>query len=119
MFVKARRFFCPMKFTYNITFVTDSRQEQTVVDYLRQTAVPALFNDASPARNLELRKVVETGGEKPDPQQGSSIALAASFLTEAEAREWEQSFLAPALCDFQNNFQNKAFFFVTLLENLL
>ena len=107
-----------MNYTYNITFVTHPDKEKELADYLREFVVPALFNENSEAKNPELKKVIETGGEKPDPDHGVSIALSASFLSEKSAHEWNDSLLIPVLEKFHLKFQNECFFFVTLLENI-
>ena len=105
-------------YTYNITFVVEPGKEQELLKYLREELIPAVFNSETPARNPELRKVVEAGGEKPDADHGLSIALAATFATEETAHLWNDHVLLPALGDFHLKFGAHALFFVTLLENL-
>ena len=105
-------------FTYNITFVVSPFRESELLKYIRQELLSALFNSESPARNPELKKLVEAGGEKPDEEHGLSIALAASFPSEETAHLWNDHILIPALGDFHLKFGENAFFFVSLLENL-
>lgn len=107
------------EFTYNITFVVSPAKERELTDYILHQLIPGLFNPASPAMEPELRKVVETGGEKPGPDHGVSIALAATFESEEKAHLWNDHILIPALEDFHLKIGDQALFFVTLLENLL
>ena len=105
-------------YTYNITFIVSPQREDQLLDYIRQELIGALFNPESPARNPELKKVVEAGGEKPGPEHGLSIALSATFPSEETAQLWNDHILVPALGDFHLNFGQDALFFITLLENL-
>ena len=105
-------------YTYNITFVTDPHKEVELLEYVRKDLLPVLFNPESPARNPEIKKVVEAGGEKPGPDHGLSIALSATFETEETAHLWNDHILLPALGDFPVKFGNSSLFFVTLLENI-
>ena len=105
-------------FTYNITFVVTPSEEKELLDYLRNNLIPIVFNPESPARNPEMKKVVEAGGERPGPEHGLSIALAASFDSEESAHLWNDHILLPALGDFHIKFGERALFFITLLENL-
>lgn len=107
-----------MGFTYNITFVVEQQRERELTDYLRKELIPVLFGEESPASEPMLRKVVETGGEKPDAEHGLSIALSADFPTEETAHLWNDHILIPALGEFHLKFGVNALFFVTLLENL-
>lgn len=118
MFLVSMPFFIVM-YTYNVTFIVPPQKEQELLQYLQKEIIPSLFNTQSPARNPELKKVVETGGEKPGPDYGLSIALSASFSSEETAHFWNDHMLIPALGDFHRKFGNQALFFVTLLENLL
>lgn len=105
-------------YTYNITFVVSPERERDLLNYLRLTLIPQLFNPESPAKNPELRKVVEAGGEKPGPDHGLSIALAATFPSLEIAHQWHDDILLGNLGDFHLKFGEHALFFVTLLENL-
>ena len=105
-------------FTYNITFVVEAAREEELLRYIREELLTKLFNPESPARNAELKKVVEAGGEKPGPEHGLSVALAATFPTEETAHLWNDHILIPALGDFHEEFGENSLFFVTLLENL-
>ena len=105
-------------FTYNTTFIVSPEMEETLLDYIRKDLIPKIFNAESPARNPELKKIVEAGGEKPGPDHGLSIALAASFPSEETAHLWNDHILIPALGDFHGRFGQHALFFVTLLETL-
>lgn len=105
-------------FTYNITFVAAPDQEPLLLEYIRLSVIPKVFNPESPARSPELKKIVEAGGEKPGPDHGISIALAASFPSEETAHLWNDHILLPALEAFHEKFGDRALFFVTLLENL-
>ncbi|MCH5226140.1 MAG: DUF4286 family protein [Muribaculaceae bacterium] len=104
--------------TYNVTFVISQSREEELLKFIRSELLEALFNPESPARNPMLRKVVETGGEKPGPDHGLSIALSASFDSEENAHLWNDRILLPALGQFSSRFGNQALFFVTLLEDL-
>ena len=105
-------------YTYNITFVVSPEREKELLDYIRETLLFRLFNAESPARNPELKKVIEAGGEKTGPEHGLSIALAATFPSEETAHLWNDHILIPALGDFPLKFGQETLFFVTLLENL-
>ena len=105
-------------FTYNITFVVAPEKEQELTEYLRKSLIPEIFNNSSPAREPQLRKVVEAGGEKPGPDHGLSIALSANLPSEEAAHLWIDHILIPALVDFHLKFGEHALFFVTLLENI-
>ena len=117
MFSVSMPFFYFM-FTYNVTFVVAPDKETELIDYLRRQLIPGIFNSESTARNPELKKVVEIGGEKPDSEHGLSIALSASFPTIETAHSWNDNTLVPALQEFHLNFGPHALFFATLLENL-
>lgn len=105
-------------FTYNITFALAPDKENEFIDYLRRKFIPAIFGSESAARNPELKKVVEIGGEKPHPEQGLSIALSAEFPSVETAHVWNHHTLAPALQEFHLKFGQHALFFATLLENI-
>ena len=107
-----------MNYIYNITFVTSPAEEQRLLSWIRTIALPALFNEESPARNAALRKVVEAGGEKPGEDHGVSIALHAEFKNEKDAKQWHDLVLVPALGGLHAEFGQEALFFVTLLEQL-
>ena len=92
--------------------------EAKLIEYMRLCLINKLFNPESPARNPELRKVIEAGGEKPGSDHGLSIALSAWFDSEENAHQWNDNILLPALADFPQKFGNQALFFVTLLENI-
>ena len=106
-------------YIYNVTFIIEQAQEEGLLDYIKKDLLSKLFNPESPAKNPELRKVVEVGGVKPDKDHGLSIALAATFDTEETAHLWHDHILIPALGDFPVKFGPDALFFVTLLENIL
>ena len=105
-------------FTCNITFVVSPSHEEALLEYIRLSLLPVLFSPESPAKNPELKKVVEAGGEKPGEDHGLSIALSAVFETEEEAHLWNDHILVPALGSFHSKFGSHALFFVTLLQNL-
>ena len=105
-------------YTYNITFVVAPDRELELLKYLRNELIPKVFNAEVPAREPELRKILEAGGEKPGPDHGVSIALTATLPTEETAHLWNDHTLVPALGDFHLKFGEHALFFVTLLENL-
>ena len=105
-------------YVYNITFVVAPEKETELIDYLRKKLIPKLFTNQSPAATPELKKVVETGGEKPDKDHGVSIALSAILPSEETAHLWNDHVLMPALGDFNLKFGIHALFFVTLLEIL-
>lgn len=105
-------------YTYNVTFVVAPDKEKELLEYIRTEVVKKVFNPESPARNPELKKIVEAGGEKPGPEHGISIALAATFDSEETAHLWNDHILLPALGEFNLKFGQHALFFITLLENL-
>lgn len=102
-------------YIYNITFVIDPAREDEFLTWMRGEAIAALFNENSLARSPRLQTVVETGGEKPLPEHGLSIALQAEFDTEASAHEWDSTTLPPVLGDFTQKFGLHCAFFATLL----
>lgn len=105
-------------YTYNITFVVAQEKEEELLNYIRHDLLEKLFNSESPARNPELKKVIEAGGEKPGPDHGLSIALSATFENEETAHLWNDHILLPALGPWHEKFGAHALFFVTFLENL-
>lgn len=105
-------------FTYNVTFMVSPEKEEELLKYLREELIGKIVNPQSPARDPELKKVVEAGGEKPGPDHGLSMALAVDFDTEESAHLWNDHILLPALGDFHSYFGSHALFFVTLLENI-
>lgn len=105
-------------YTYNVTFGVSAEKEAELLKYIRYELIPAVCNPESPARNPELKKVMEAGGEIAQPEHGISIALAVTFLTEETAHLWNDHILVPALGDFHLKFGDHALFFITLLENL-
>lgn len=127
MFFKACRFFLfadpagahsIIMFTYNITFVTSPDMEEKMVVYLKNTFLPQVINSRSEARHPELKKIVEAGGEKPDPEHGVSVALSATFPSKEAAHKWHDDILLPALGEFHSAFGTHAVFFITLLEKI-
>lgn len=106
-------------FTYNVTFVVSPEKEGELINYLGEEIIPVFLNTEFPPNNIELKKLVEVGGEKPGSDNGLSIAMAATFETEESAHHWNDNILIPALSDFSHKFGKHALFFVTLLENLL
>lgn len=117
-FLKHAVFLYDYMYTYNITFIVVPDMEPELLRYLREVLLPRISNEMTPATDPQLRKVVEAGGEKPDPEQGLSIALALTLPTEESAHLWHDSTLVPALDDFHLKFGDRALFFITLLENL-
>ncbi|MCH5235933.1 MAG: DUF4286 family protein [Muribaculaceae bacterium] len=111
-------FFYYSMYTYNITFVVAPEKEPELLAYLREELILKIFNKDSGATKPELKKVVETGGEKPGPEHGLSIALAANLPSEEAAHHWNDHTLLPELNNFHLKFKDQALFFVTLLENL-
>ena len=105
-------------FTYNITFVVSPEREAELMAFIRGEIIPAIFNPESPARNPEMKKVVEIAGEKPDHDHGLSIALSAVLPSENVAHQWNREILIPSLGSFHEKFGQHALFFVTLLQNL-
>ena len=102
----------------NITFVIEPHKEESLRKYLIDELMPVLFNPESPAKSPELRKVVEIGGEKPDPEHGLSIALSASFDSLEVAHKWDKEILLPALGDFHLKFGPHGLYFETILEKI-
>ena len=107
-----------MQFTYNITFVVAPESERELIDYIKSELMPVIFNPDTDALNPELKKIIEAGGEKPGPEYGISIALAASFNSEERAHLWNDHVLLPSLESFHEKFGERALFFITLLQNL-
>ena len=107
-----------MPYIYNVTFVVPPEREPDLLDWLQTEVPPLLFNPFSPAMNGEIRKVIEINGETPAPENGSNIALQATFETENNAHEWFSDFLPNSLNDFRNKFGDQAAFFITLLEEI-
>lgn len=105
-------------FIYNITFVISPKEERLFLDWVRESLLPGLFNNESPAKNAAIRKVIEAGGEIPAEDHGVSIAVHAEFDFEDDARRWHDIFLPPVLGRFTEKFGKDAVFFVTLLESL-
>lgn len=105
-------------FTFNITFVVAPEKEEELLQYLRKSLIPSICNDLSPAKNPELKKLIEASGEKPGADHALSIALALSLSDIETAHQWNEKILIPALGDFHEKFGENALFFVTLLENL-
>ena len=107
-----------MYYTYNITFVVLPHEEKELVRFLREELIPEVFNDNDNSHHVEIRKVIETGGERLDPNHGVSIALAGTFHSEEAARLWRDNKFLPAVSNFNLRFGNEAVYFMTLLENL-
>ena len=108
-----------MAYIFNTTFIISPAEEENFLSEMRSAYLPQLFNAESPARNAALRKVVEAGGERPDPQHGLSMALHAEFETSDDAHRWNDIFLLPVLGEFQKKFGPDCAFFTTLLEDVL
>lgn len=103
-------------YIYNVTFIIAPSARRSVLEWLRATAVPALFGEGSQGRNPRLQTVSEAGGETPDPEQGLSIALQGEFTAAEEAKSWAMATLPPVLDDFLMKFGPDALYFPTLLE---
>lgn len=107
-----------MTYTYNVTFIVEPEKEQDLIEYIRKELLGILFSPESPAKNPDLKKIIEAGGEKPGPDHGLSIALSATFESEENAHLWNDHILIPSLGSFNLKFGKQALFFVTLLSNL-
>ncbi|MCH5236707.1 MAG: DUF4286 family protein [Muribaculaceae bacterium] len=105
-------------FTYNITFVISHGDEARFLHYLRKELVPALFNETTSAKDPQLRKVIESGGVKPSPGHGLSIAISATFASEEDACQWFDNDFMSAADGFPLKFGKDSVFFATLLQNL-
>ena len=105
-------------YTYNITFVTGLPGEKELLDYLQNKLIPLVLSSESSAYAPELKKIVEVGGETPNPDHGVSVALSVAFQSMEDAHEWHDRTLLPALKHFHLTFGTQAVFFITLLENI-
>ncbi|MDE6096614.1 MAG: DUF4286 family protein [Muribaculaceae bacterium] len=103
-------------YIYNITFVMSPDSEERFYGWLRESALPVLMAGEFPPSDPRIHKVVETGGEKPGPEHGLSMALHVEFPTEEAAHEWHDTRLPQALADFNRKFGPYAAFFITMLE---
>lgn len=108
-----------MKYCYNLTFVMAPEMEGAFLRWLRTEGMGLLFGPDSNAANPAVRKVEETGGEKPSPEQGLSIALQAEFASLEEARVWHDANVAHMAESYVSLFKQHPLFFSTLLENVM
>lgn len=92
------------------------QEENAFIVWLRQTA-SAKDSELKDAANLRLQKLVRIAGERPDPNQGLSIALQADFTSEAAAEEWGEIVIPKLTGSFMQKFGPHAAFFTTLLES--
>ena len=106
-----------MEYICNVTFAVEPGEREMLLEWLRNTALPILFNDSSPARNAALRELVEIGGNRPPADHAATVALLASFSNMDEAHGWQENQLMEAGGSFQTEFP-QGIFFVTLLEDL-
>lgn len=107
-----------MAYIYNITFVTSPDCYYSLLEWLRQEAIPVLFGDGTGAAAPCMRTVLESGGEAPGPDHGVSVTLQGEFDTLEAAHDWQDSILPGVLGDLHRKFGQNALFFTTLLETL-
>lgn len=107
-----------MAFIHNITFVVDPARESDVIDWLRKSALPALFGEEGPARCPRILRLVEAGGVKPSPEHGLSVALQAEFPSLEAVGDWCGGALPSVLSKFSAAFGLHAAFFTTTLETV-
>ena len=107
-----------MSYTYNITFATSPEKGNNMLCYLRDIFIHKIAIMDYGEIKVELKKIIEVGDERPDPDEGLNIAFSAVFHTEEQARLWHDHALMPALSDFYNIFGDTALYFITFMENL-
>ena len=107
-----------MQYTYNITFIVSPAKESEFIEFLSEEFIPTVCRPESKAMNPEMKKVVESGGEKVDTEHGVSIAFSVSFPDEEQARKWYDYTLGDALMYVNEKFGEEALFFITMLRNL-
>ena len=106
-----------MKYSYNITFVVAPQEEARLLHYLHGQLIPELEKGENAPQNPDLKKVIEIGGEKPDPEHGLSVALSVGFDSEEKARTWYADVLLAALTSFHEEFGDQGMYFITMLEH--
>lgn len=108
-----------MNYTYNVTFVIHPDKENEFVDWLRSAGLELMFPaKAGIIGEPSVRKVVETGGEKPAPDHGLSIAVQSHFNSEMDVHKWQDNILPGALRSFHQRFAPECAFFTTLLQSV-
>lgn len=105
-------------YTYNITFMVNPSREENLLSYIRNEFFPIFFKEGSPAKDPQLKRLIEVGGEKPDDEEAISFALSANFDSEEKAHLWHDHILIPALSELPQKFNQEALFFITLLEQI-
>lgn len=108
-----------MDYTYNITFVAAPEKEKDIIKYIQEDMLGAIINEKFPVKNPELKKVIETGGEVLDADNGVSLAFSVSFDSEELAHLWYDHILSKVLESFHRHFGDQALYFITLLEKIL
>ena len=106
-------------YTVNTTFITDVNNEANLSGYLNSDIVPYLNLSAYQGKNSLIRKVIEISGNKPDPENGVSIALSVDFASLEEAKKWKKEIMEPLLKKFQLHFGDDAFSFDTILDTFI
>lgn len=106
-------------YLYNITFVMAREQGHRFIDWISTHAVPALFGEGSAAVSYRMQEVVESGGEKPGPEHGLSMALQAEFNSEEDAHDWNDRLLPAVLGEYHRQFGPHVAFFTTLMKVVL
>lgn len=108
-----------MGFTYNITFVVSPEREEEFIKFIKDRLFNVLKEKAERSENISLKKVEEAGGEKPDPQHGTSIALSISFPEIESAYHWRETRMAEALSLILSTYGQEVLYFDTLLRDLV
>lgn len=108
-----------MSYFYNITFITAKERKDNLIEYLKTVFIDKICNDNSPAKNPDMRIVIETGGEAVPEDHGVSIAVGILIEKSEDVYRWQSEILSPALSEFSLKFGEEAVFFTTLMENLL
>ena len=103
--------------TLNITFAIDPRSEHKFLIFVKEELLPLLKKEG--INSYHLKKVIEAGGEKPDPTHALSLAFGIDFESEEKAHQWSDSFLPSIFNKFQAQLGKESLFFTTLLENIL
>lgn len=107
-----------MDYIYNITFIIPHEREKDFLEWMRSSAMVAIRKGEIKAEHVSLRMVVETGGERPGPEHGVSVALQCAFPGEEEAHAWHDRVLPCILGEFHSEYAPHAAFFITLLQSI-
>ncbi len=103
---------------YNISFIIDPARYETLLSWLRTTAIPAVTVSGTKAIDTTLTTLIEVPGDDSFTEQARNIMLQVTFDNLKDAHEWSDSKLQGLLMEYGRTFGSEAIAFPTISERL-